>query len=69
MVEDSVGLKDIFRIVDQIQILDIHYKAHGYFGLIGIGNVGNNPLPNHLAVSYITNLSGGDEIEVQISMI
>ena len=48
MVEDSVGLKDIFRIVDQIQILDIHYKAHGYFGLIGIGNVGHHPLPYNL---------------------
>ena len=47
-----------FRQVKNIQIADIHYHAHGYFGLIGIGNIGNNSLPNPLVVSDLKNLAG-----------
>ena len=34
----------------------MHHQAHGYFGLIGIVNVGNKVLPNYLVVSDLQNL-------------
>ena len=51
MVETGAGPNNIFSQVEKINILDIYNKAHGYFGLQGIGNVGNNVLPNPLVVS------------------
>ena len=51
MVDTGTGAKNLFRQVDQIQIADMHHQAHGYFGLIGLGNVGNKVLPNPLILS------------------
>ena len=42
----------------------MHHQSHGYFGLIGIGNVGNKSLPNTLVLSDLQNLSGSTQ-EVQ----
>ena len=50
MVETVVGSNTIFRQINKIQISDIHYQAHKSFGLMVIGNVGNNLLPNPLVV-------------------
>ena len=36
----------------------MHHKEHRYFGLLGIGNVVNQLLPNPLVVSYLQNLDG-----------
>ena len=36
----------------------MHHQAHGYFGLLGIVNVGSNVLTNPLIVSDLQNLSG-----------
>ena len=41
MVDTGAGANKIFRQVYYIKIADMKHKAHGYFGLIGIGNVGN----------------------------
>ena len=57
MVETGVGAKNIFRQVDQIQISDMQHQEHGYFGLLGIGNVGNNFPPTPLVVSAIKKLA------------
>ena len=54
---------NIFRQGEQIQISDIHHQAHGYFGLLGIGNV-VNILPDPLVVSSLRNLSNNTQ-EVQ----
>ena len=34
----------------------MHHKPHGYFGLLVIGNVVNQVLPNLLVVSALQNL-------------
>ena len=52
MVKNGTGAKNIFRVVEQIQILDIHHQPHAYFGLMGIGNV-VSLLPKPLLVSSI----------------
>ena len=57
MVETSAGPNIVFRQVQQIQIADMHYQAHGYFGFIGIGNVGNQVFPKPLQVSYLLNIA------------
>ena len=57
MVETGAGPKIVFRRIEQIQIADIHYQAHGCFGFLGIGNVGNQVLPNPLQVSTLLKLS------------
>ena len=36
----------------------MNHQSHGYFGLLVIGNVGNQVLPNPLEVSDLQNLSG-----------
>ena len=56
MVETGAGKKNIFRQIYQIPIEDIYHQANGYFGLTSIVNV-VIPLPNHLVVSAILNLS------------
>ena len=58
MLENDVGENNIFRQVEQIQIADMYHQAHGYFRLLGIGNVGNNVLPNPLVVSALKKLAG-----------
>ena len=58
MVETGAGPNNIFRQLKKIQISDIHYQAHEFFGLIGIGNVGNNVLPKLLVVSALQSLDG-----------
>ena len=35
----------------------MHHQAHGYFGLLGIGNIGNKVLSNPLVVSALQNFS------------
>ena len=55
MVGTAAGSKNIFRQVEQIHISDIHHQVHVYFGLLGIGNVGNNVLPNYLEVTCSVN--------------
>ena len=42
----------------------MHHEPHGYFGLIGIVNVGNQVLPNPLVVSTLQTL-GRNSQEVQ----
>ena len=58
MVETGADANIIFRKVEKINISDMHHKAHGYFELLSIGNVGNDVLPNNLLVSSLKNLSG-----------
>ena len=41
MVSNGLCANKIFHKLEQIQIVDIHNRAHGYFGLIVIENVGN----------------------------
>ena len=50
MVQTGADENNIFRVVYQIQLEDIHHQSHGYFGLIRIGNVVST-LPNPLVVS------------------
>ena len=57
MVEIGAGPKIVFRRVEKIQILDIHYQEHESFGFLGIGNVGNRVLSKSLQVSTLLNLS------------
>ena len=64
MVQSGAVPKNIFRRVEQIKIADIHYQAHGYFGLSGIGNVVNNVLSNPLVVSDLLSLANNPQ-EVQ----
>ena len=59
--------KDIFREVEQIQISDIHHQAHGYFRMLGIGNVVNQVISNPLVVSAIQKLDSNVQ-EVQMFM-
>ena len=63
MVVTATVPKNIFSLVVQIHLTDIHHQGHGYFVLTGIGNV-IFILPNHLAVSALTNLATG-AIEVK----
>ena len=64
MANIGAGAKEIFRMVEQIQLADMHIQAFGYFGLQGIGNL-NQVLPNSLSVSDLTHISGGNETEIQ----
>ena len=57
MLNTGAGPKNIFRVVEKIPLEEIHNQAHGYFGRIGIGNVGLNPPPRPLSVSDLTHLS------------
>ena len=57
MVDTGAGAKNIFNQAEKILIEDMHHQAHGYFGLIGIGNVGNKVLPKPLVVSDLKNLA------------
>ena len=46
MLENDVGENNIFRQVEQIQIVYMHTQSFGYFGLQGIGNVSQSfPYP------------------------
>ena len=56
MLETGSGTKKIFRQVDHIHIADIRYQYHGYFGLLGIGNVGDNSPLEPFVVSNIKKL-------------
>ena len=56
MVETGAGANNLISQVEQIQIADTHHQGHGYFGLIGIGNVLNQVLPNPLVISAIKKL-------------
>ena len=53
MVDAGKCSKNIFIQVEQIQIVDMHHQAHGYFVLLGIGIVKIQFLPNPLEVSDI----------------
>ena len=64
MVGTDAGTKHIFRVVEHIQLVDIQKQPHGYFGLQGIENA-DISLPSPLTVSYLANLAGGDEVEIQ----
>ena len=64
MVDTGADENNIFWYVDQIQIADIHHQAHGYFGLLVIGNVVNQFLTNPLVVSDLKNLANyGQEVQ------
>ena len=56
MIVTATGAKNIFRVVEQIPLEEIKNQAHGYFGLLLIGN-DVSPLPISLKVSSITILS------------
>ena len=62
MVQTGAGEKNIFSMVEKIQLADIRHQAHGYFGLIGIGNV-INPLRNTLVLLAIKNLATNNQKE------
>ena len=64
MVNTGTVPNNIFRVVQQIQLADMHIQAFGYFGLQGIVNV-NQVLPNTLAVSDLKKLAGGNAIEIK----
>ena len=36
MVKNGAGARNIFRVVDNVQLVDIPHQVHEYFGLIGI---------------------------------
>ena len=55
MIDNGTGAKNIFRQVEQIQIVYMHTQSFGYFGLQGIRNV-NQALTEPLEVSYLQNL-------------
>ena len=57
MVGTAEGAKNIFILVEQIQIEEIQNQSHGYFRLLGIRNVSINPLKSPLVVSAITHVS------------
>ena len=57
MVDTGAGANNIFWQVENIHISDMHHQSHGYFGLPGIENVGNQVLPKPLVVSYLPSLS------------
>ena len=61
MVKRDTVAKNIFRVVEQILLEYIQNQAHGYFELQGFGHV-TKVLPNPLAVSDLTQLSGGSSI-------
>ena len=52
MVGTATCVKNIFRVIEQIQLSKIKEQAHGHFGLLGIGNV-TDTLPSHFSVSHI----------------
>ena len=58
MVNIIAGAKNFFWKKYQIQIADMNHQAHGYFGLLGIGNVGNQVIPDPLVVSNLQNMDG-----------
>ena len=64
MVDTGAGANNIFYEVENITILYIHHQVHGYFGLIGIGNIGNKVLPNPMVLSVLQSLSN-DQQDVQ----
>ena len=57
MVDTGTDAKNIFWRLDHIKITDMYHQAHGYFGLLGIGNLGNKVLSNLLVVSALQNLA------------
>ena len=56
MLDTGKGATSIFRKVEKIQIMDMQHQAHGYFGLPGIRNVGNQVFPKTLVVRALQNL-------------
>ena len=68
MLWTGASAKNFFRRVEKTQMSDMNHQGHWYFGLIVIGNVENNIIPNLLVLSALHILSGSTE-EVQISMI
>ena len=61
MVETGAGPNKIFRQVEKIQDRDIHHQSHVYYGIIGIGNVGNIALPDPLLVLSLQKLNGSTQ--------
>ena len=64
MVENVACAKEIFRQVEHTQIADMHHQAHGYFGILRIGNVGNQVLPSPLLVSAIIGLYNEHKLKI-----
>ena len=64
MVETGAGPKKLFKQLQQIRIVDKNNQDCVYSGLLGIGNVGNNVLPNPLVVSALKKVAGSVQ-EVQ----
>ena len=64
MVNAGTGANKKFRVVEHILLENIQDQAYGYFGLQWIGNA-NQVIPNPLTVSDLTQLSGGNAIEIQ----
>ena len=58
MVGTATSAKNIFRVVEHIQLSEIQYQAHGYFGLPEIGIV-DDPLTSPFTLSHITHLFDG----------
>ena len=60
MIITGASAKNIFSVLDQIQLVDIHYQSFEYFGLHGIGNI-NVALTNPLVVSDLLNLATSNQ--------
>ena len=57
IVDTGADAKTILWKVEQIQIVDMHHQAHGYFGLLIIVYVANRVVSNPFAVSALQNLA------------
>ena len=60
MVQTGAVANNIFRLVEQINITDIHHKEFGYFGLQGIVNI-DIELPNPLILPALLKLSNSNK--------
>ena len=62
MANTGAGDNNIFWQVENIHIADIHHQAHGYFGVPGNGNIGNQLLPKPFVLSALHNLANSAQL-------
>ena len=63
MINIDTGTKKTYKVVEKILLEKNRNQAHVYFEILGNGNVGLNPLPSQLQVSYIIHLSDNDRTQ------
>ena len=69
MLGTAAGPNTFFMVLEKIQLADIKHQSHEYFGLLGIGNVGNNPFPKPFLVSSPKTQSVAMQLWYKITMI